>query len=228
MDQQQPQDANIVNGGQPAKRGRTRQSKRAKDKIQAVAATLNPMASDFRQLTVSQGVEKTRQWMGRFDLVAARQDYKILSVRTLFPANDGDPQLLQVSFQGNFALEGTWPMINRALHARIVEAVDNSYEADAASQIAAGGAGPIAAAAALRPPVIAAAAAAAAVVRPFPGAAVVGPIPAAAAVRPIPAAAAVRPPATVAGVRPGPPVGARRAGDANYPIIIDPLIIDID
>ena len=224
MDQQQPQDANIVNGGQPAKRGRPRQSKRAK--IQAVVATLNPMASDFRQLTVSQGVEKTRQWMGRFDLVAARPDYKILSVRTLIPADDGEPQLLQVFFQGNFALDGTWPMINRALHARIVEAVDTSYEADAAAQIAAGGAGPIAAAAALRPPVIAAAAAA--VVRPFPGAAVVRPIPAAAAVRPIPAAAAVRPPATVAGVRPGPPVGARRAGDANYPIIIDPLIIDID
>ena len=188
MDQQGPP---IVNG-QPAKRGRPR-AKRAK--IQAVAATLNPMASDFRQLTIIQGVDKTRQWMSRYDEVAARPEYSIQSVRTLTQAEDGEAQILKVVFQGSFVLDGTWPMIIRALHARIVEAVETSYEADAAAQIAAG------------PPTVGPPHATAAAVRP------------ACAVRP--AAAAV--PAAAA----GPPVGARRARDANRPII-DPIVINID
>jgi len=49
---------------------------------------------------------------------------------------DGRPQVLSVSFRGGFVLEGTFNAIICALHSRIIDAVEASFEEDAATAAA--------------------------------------------------------------------------------------------
>lgn len=113
-------------------RGQPRQSRRAQ--AQAATATLNPMASDFSLLSVPDRLEQVRMWMRRFDLVRRRPQFRVILVETLIQAENGEPQILRIWFRGGFVLDGTFQMISRSLHARIVEAVDQSFEQDYVEQ----------------------------------------------------------------------------------------------
>ena len=52
---------------------------------------------------------------------------------------DGRPQVLSVSFRGGFVHEGTFNAIICALHSRIIDAVEASFEEDAATAAAGSG-----------------------------------------------------------------------------------------
>ena len=115
--------------------GQQRQPRRAR--IPAVALTLNPMAVDFSTITQRQGFEQVQQWVRRYNLVNRRPQFQMISINTIIKAENKQPQILSVGFRGDFVLTGTWPMIVRNLDARIVEAVEQSFEADAAAQLGA-------------------------------------------------------------------------------------------
>ena len=59
--------------------------------------------------------------------------FRISAVRPIISAMDGRPQVLSVSFRGGFVLEGTFNAIICALHSRIIDAVEASFEEDAAA-----------------------------------------------------------------------------------------------
>lgn len=87
-------------------RGQPRQPRRAQ--VQAVTATLNPMASDFSLLSVPDRLEQVRIWMRRFDLVRRRPQFRVILVETLIQAENGEPQILRIWFRGGFVLDGTF------------------------------------------------------------------------------------------------------------------------
>jgi len=109
-------------------RGQPRQPRRAQ--VPAVTGTINPMAADFSSLSVEDRVEQVRIWMRRFDLVRRRPQFRVTLVETLIKAENGEPQILRIRFRGGFVLDGTFQMITRSLHARIIEAVERSFEQD--------------------------------------------------------------------------------------------------
>ena len=65
--------------------------------------------------------------------------FRISAVRPIISAMDGRPQVLSVSFRGGFVLEGTFNAIICALHSRIIDAVEASFEEDAATAAAGSG-----------------------------------------------------------------------------------------
>ena len=69
----------------------------------------------------------------RYNVMRARPQFKITSVRTISPAQASRFQLLSITFHGGFVLEGTFNAIICALHSRIIEAVEASFAEDAAA-----------------------------------------------------------------------------------------------
>ena len=65
--------------------------------------------------------------------------FRISAVRPIISAMDGRPQVLSVTFRGGFVLEGTFNAIICALHSRIIDAVEASFEEDAATAAAGSG-----------------------------------------------------------------------------------------
>ena len=65
--------------------------------------------------------------------------FRISAVRPIISAMDGRPQVLSVTFRGGFVLEGTFNAIICALHSRIIDAVEASFEEDAAAAAAGSG-----------------------------------------------------------------------------------------
>jgi hypothetical protein len=104
----------------------------------AVVASLNPMHKDFSPPNGGvAGARQTKRWFQRFEMVRSRSQFRPVAVHTLAKARDGNQQVLSVQFKGNFLLEGTWPSIMEALHSKIIEATERSFEEDAAAQVAA-------------------------------------------------------------------------------------------
>ena len=102
-----------------------------------LVATANPMAKDFSAPHGGvYGVHFTKRWMEKFEVVRKRPEFRPIAVHTLAKARNGKMQILSVQF-GNSILEGTWPRIMEVLFSKMIQATENSFEEDAAAQMAA-------------------------------------------------------------------------------------------
>ena len=102
-----------------------------------LVATANPMAKDFSAPHGGvYGVHFTKRWMEKFEVVRKRPEFRPIAVHTLAKARNGKMQILSVQF-GNSILEGTWPRIMEVLFIKMIQATENSFEEDAAAQMAA-------------------------------------------------------------------------------------------
>ena len=129
-------------------RGRDRRPKVRKPRFrfhraqfQATTASLSPVNMDFSVLSLHERLIQTGKWQKRFNMVRSRPQFRIVSIRTIFsPFTSSRPQdqILAVTFRGGFVIEGTFNAIMSALHSRIVEAVEASFEEDAAAAALAG------------------------------------------------------------------------------------------
>jgi len=124
-----PAPSGVQRGRGPGRGNRGRQARKPKRaKIPAVTGTSNPMAADFSFLSVAEGIEQVDKWMDRLDEVRRRRQFQVTLVETVMKAEDGEPQILNIAFCGGFVVGGTFPMIMRALYARIIKEVERSFE----------------------------------------------------------------------------------------------------
>jgi len=119
-------------------RPRTRQNlyKFQPAQLQASTASLSPVILDFSLLSPQDRLIQTVKWQKRFDMVRTRPQFRIVSVRPIpSTSSPSKPQnqALAVTFRGGFVLEGAFNAIMTALNTRIVEAVEASFEQDAAA-----------------------------------------------------------------------------------------------
>jgi hypothetical protein len=117
---------------------RTRQNlyKFQPSQLQASTASLSPVILDFSLLSPQDRLIQTVKWQKRFDMVRTRPQFRIVSVcpiPSFSSPSKPQNQTLAVTFCRGFVLEGTFNTIMTALNTRIVEAVEASYEQDAAA-----------------------------------------------------------------------------------------------
>jgi hypothetical protein len=125
----------LVGAGLPIKprRGQPRQARRFQTPSTNTTSSCNPSHSNFDSLSFLERLIQIGNWQRRYNMVRTRPQFRIAAVQTVsgtFQSCRPQDQVFMITFRGGFTIDGTFNEVMHALHSRIVEAVDASFEED--------------------------------------------------------------------------------------------------